>query len=80
MITRKRYVELTEVANDVMDYLQRAKVKKEEGCIVKELCITLWNLEFPPECKQAEEDRSLTPPVHGIHQVYTTREEQPKRR
>lgn len=52
MVTRKRYVELTTVADDVIDYLKRAKVVPGEECIVQELCHKLWSLEFSPEAKK----------------------------
>lgn len=52
MVTRKRYVELTTVADDVIDYLKRAKVKREEACVVREISERLWSLEFLPEAKE----------------------------
>jgi hypothetical protein len=45
MITRKRWLELVTVANELCKFLESQGVKKEEGCVIRRLAEELWNLK-----------------------------------
>lgn len=44
-ITRKRWLELVNIANGTCEYLEVRGVKKEEGCVIRRLADELWFLK-----------------------------------
>ena len=44
-MTRKRYLELTRIAKELCEFLEKKGVSQDEGCKMKVLVEELWNLE-----------------------------------
>lgn len=45
-ITRTRYLELTKIANELCEWMEKEKgVRKHEACIIRNLVETLWYLK-----------------------------------
>lgn len=47
VMTRSRYLELTEVANELVDWLKHKSVGAREACTVRAIAEQLWQLEYP---------------------------------
>jgi len=62
MMTRERYVELTSVANVVVDYLKEKEVSYAEGCTVREIAEKLWNIEHSSERDAPQQVAREAPP------------------
>jgi len=43
--TRKRYVELTRMAKEICDLMEKRGVKRGEGCLFKRIAMDMWTLE-----------------------------------
>lgn len=45
LLTRQRYLELTEIAQNLCDMLEKMGVKPHEGCTIRQIAESLWNLK-----------------------------------
>lgn len=45
MINKERYKELASIACDVIDFLEKQGVKREEGCLIQRMANDLWYTE-----------------------------------
>jgi len=45
-LTRERYVELTQIAKEVCEFLESKKIEKGEGCVISHIANDMWNLPY----------------------------------